>query len=113
MNNYKEFEKTVKETCKKHVALIPTKKEEVIKLENGNEEMTIFLQDNKMVVKYRSHDCMMTSELKDFESLARVWKDKYSYKKYCLSILIAGEDWFFDVKTKKILGLINGMNVEQ
>lgn len=56
---------------------------------------------------------MLKDELEEFLPLARVWKDNYNYKKYSLSILIGPEDWYYELKKAKILGLIRGMNIKQ
>lgn len=81
--------------------------------ENGDEEIVVFLSEKNVVFKYHSHTGMLKDELEEFLPLARVWKDNYNYKKYSLSILIGPEDWYYELKKAKILGLIRGMNIKQ
>lgn len=76
-------------------------------------DLNIRSKHMKSLIKYHSHIGMLKDELEEFLPLARVWKDNYSYKKYSLSILMGPNDWFYDLKKAKILGLIRGMNIKQ
>lgn len=111
--NFIELVKELKEACENNSSRVASKNENILHLENGDEEIVIFLGEKNVVLKYHSHTGMLKDELEEFLPLARVWKDNYSYKKYSLSILIGPNDWYYELKKAKILGLIRGMNIKQ
>lgn len=108
-----ELIKELREACNNNSSRVASKNENILHLENGDEEIVVFISKKNVVLKYHSHTGMLKDELEKFLPLARVWKDNYSYKKYSLSILIAPNDWFYNIKKTKILGLIRGMNIKQ
>lgn len=108
-----EFIKELREACNNNSSRVASKNENILHLENGDEEIVVFLSEKNIVFKYHSHTGMSKDELEEFLPLARVWKDNYSYKKYSLSILVGPDDWYYELKKAKILGLIRGMNIKQ
>ena len=111
--NLVELVKELRETCENNSSKVASKNENILHLENGDEEIVVFISEKNVVLKYHSHTGMLKDELEEFLPLARVWKDNYSYKKYSLSILIGPNDWYYELKKAKILGLIRGMNIKQ
>lgn len=108
-----EFVKELREACENNSSRVASKNENILHLENGDEETVVFISEKNVVLKYHSHIGMLKDELEEFLPLARVWKDNYSYKKYSLSILMGPNDWYYELKKAKILGLIRGMNIKQ
>lgn len=111
--NFNALVKDVKNLCSTHSNKVETKDPNSFHLDNGEEEIMIFCTENNLVLKYFSHKGMNKEELDVFKSLGRTWKNPYSYKKYGLSILISPNDWYFNNKKVKILGLIRGMNIRR
>lgn len=110
--NFIELIKELREACNNNSSRVASKNENILHLENSDEEIVVFLSEKNVVFKYHSHTGMLKDELEEFLPLARTWKDNYNYKKYSLSILIGPEDWFYELKKAKILGLIRGMNIK-
>ena len=108
-----ELIKELREACNNYSSRVASKNENILRLENGDEEIVVFLSEKNIVFKCHSHTGMLKAELEEFLPLARVWKNNYSYRKYSLSILIGPDDWYYELKKAKILGLIRGMNIKQ
>ena len=111
--NFNALVKNIKTLCSTHSNKVGTKNPNSFHLDNGEEEIMVFCTENNLVLKYFSHKGMNKEELDMFKSLGRTWKNPYSYKKYGLSILISPNDWYFNNKKVKILGLIRGMNIRR